>query len=250
MERTAERNETPKTSPSAPSENRGTHQNSERTALLASETEPISKGVSTSEQAPHLADVRLIAQTSAGGLMYLLNLIARTDLSDRVMRDHRLTQRGLRWTLHQLAVDLLALAPDDPAALAFAGLLPDGSPPNHGEEMPHGEDMPNDVELRAIDECRATLFADLRAALGDRLALADSSGRALIVWVCRVRCMDCGRSRMDRGSFCPRKCFQRNPPRGSRSGSRVDPMARSCREIYLCLSRRHRTRRVTARSSR
>ena len=61
--------------------------------------------------------------------MYLLNLIARTDLPDRVMHDHRLTQRGLRWTLHQLAIGLLALAPDDPAALAFAGLLPDSFAP-------------------------------------------------------------------------------------------------------------------------
>ena len=178
LEHSAERDETPRTSLSAPSENRGTHQNSERTALHASETEPISNGVTTSDQAPHLADVGLIAQTSAGGLMYLLNLIARTELSDRVMHDHRLTQRGLRWTLHQLAVDLLALAPDDPAALAFAGLLPDGLPPNHEEEMP------NDVELQAIDEWRASLVADLRTALGNRLALADSSDQALIDWVC------------------------------------------------------------------
>jgi hypothetical protein len=185
LEGSAERDEAPRTSPSAASENRGTHQNSVRTVLLASETEPISNGVSTSEQAPHLADVRLIAQTSAGGLMYLLNLIARTDLPDRVMHDHRLTQRGLRWTLHQLAIGLLALAPDDPAALAFAGLLPDTSPPKLGEETPHGEEMPNDVERQALDEWRAALVADLRTALGDRLALADSSDQALIDWVCR-----------------------------------------------------------------
>ncbi|MGZ7080125.1 MAG: hypothetical protein ACXVJT_11980 [Thermoanaerobaculia bacterium] len=179
LERSAERDEAPRTSPPAPSETRGTHQNSVGTVLLTSETEPISNGVSTSEQAPHLADVRLIAQTSAGGLMYLLNLIARTDLPDRVMHDHRLTQRGLRWTLHQLAIGLLALAPDDPAALAFAGLLSDNSPPNLGQEML------NEAELQAIDECRAALLADLRAAMGDRLALADSSDQALIDFVCR-----------------------------------------------------------------
>jgi len=182
LQRSAERDETPRRSPSAPSEHRGAHQNSERTALLASERDSIANGASASEQEqaePPLADVRLIARTSAGGLVYLLNLIARTDLPDRVMHDHRLTQRGLRWTLHQLAIGLLALAPDDPAALAFAGLLPDNSPPNLGQEMP------NEAELQAIDECRAALLADLRAAMGDRLALADSSDQALIDFVCR-----------------------------------------------------------------
>ena len=167
---------------------RDAHQNPERTALLAFRDRPIANGVAVSDQEqaePPLADVRLIARTSAGGLMYLLNLIARTGLPDRVMHDHRLTQRGLRWTLHQLAIGLLALAPDDPAALAFAGLLPDTSPPNLGEETPHGEEMPNDVERQAIDEWRDALVAHMRTAMGDRLVLADSSDRALIDFLCR-----------------------------------------------------------------
>jgi hypothetical protein len=158
------------------------HQNPERPALLGSESDSIANGAAVSDQEqaePPLPDVRLIARTSAGGLMYLLNLIARTGLADRVMHDHRLTQRGLRWTLHQLAIGLLALAPDDPAALAFTGLLPDSRPPNLGQETP------NDAELQAIDECRDALVAHVRAVMGDRLVLADGSDRALIDFLCR-----------------------------------------------------------------
>jgi hypothetical protein len=182
LQPSAEQAETTRKSAPSPSETRDTQQNSEVRALFASDSESIINVASATgkEQAePPLPEVRLIARTSAGGLMYLLNVIARTDLPERVMHDHRLTQRGFRWTLHQLAIALLALAPDDPAALAFAGLLPDSPPPNLGQGML------NEAELHAIDECRIALVAHLRAAVGDRLMVADTSNRELIDFVCR-----------------------------------------------------------------
>jgi hypothetical protein len=182
FQRSAEQGETTRKFGSSPCETHDTQQNSDIRALLASDSDSIVNAASApgKDQAePPLAEVRLIACTSAGGLMYLLNLIARSDLPDRVMHDHRLTQRGFRWTLHQLAIALLALAPDDPAALAFAGLLPDSPPPNLGQGML------NEAELHAIDECRIALVAHLRAAVGDRLMVADTSNRELIDFVCR-----------------------------------------------------------------
>jgi hypothetical protein len=128
-----------------------------------------------------LQEVRKTAATNAGGLAYLLNAISRIELPAKVMRDHRLSKRGLRWTLHQLAVGLLSLDPDDPAALAFAGLLPDAPPPTLGLEPP------SDEELAAIDECRTMVIAYLRQALADRLEPADISDDALIGFVCRRR---------------------------------------------------------------
>jgi hypothetical protein len=128
-----------------------------------------------------LQDVRKTALTNAGGIAYLLNAISRIELPAKLMRDHRLTGRGLRWALHQLAVALLSLDADDPAALAFAGLLPDAPPPTLGLEPPSHD------ELAAIDQCRTMVIAYLRRALADRLDQAKFSDDALIDFVCRRR---------------------------------------------------------------
>jgi hypothetical protein len=126
-------------------------------------------------------EVRRSAITRIGGLTYLINAIARLELPGQIIRDHRLSKRGLRWTLHQLGIALLAPDPADPALLAFAGLLPDASPPNRETEAPRDE------ELAAVEEYRAMLIEYLRRALGDRLQPADISDDALIDFVCRRR---------------------------------------------------------------
>ena len=54
-------------------------------------------------------------------------------------RDARLVRRTLSWVLHQLAQRLAPVAADDPAALAFAGLSPDGPIPA-GEPVTADED--------------------------------------------------------------------------------------------------------------
>jgi hypothetical protein len=59
-----------------------------------------------------LCQLRQSRETSAGGLVYLLSLAARIELPARIVEDLRLRSRGLRWTLHQLALSLLPLLPD------------------------------------------------------------------------------------------------------------------------------------------
>jgi hypothetical protein len=125
-----------------------------------------------------LEDIRRSATTSAGGLLYLINLCRRIGLPDLILGDPRLAHRGLRWSLHQLATSLLSLDDHDPAALAFAGLLPDSPPPNFDQPPPNAD------EFAALDEFRASLTDRLRGVLAGLLDLSDS---ALIDFVCRRR---------------------------------------------------------------
>ncbi len=72
--------------------------------------------------------------TSLGGLPFLLHLVGELDLHDRLRGDAPTAERSLRWSLHQLAMQLTGAAPGDPAALAFAGLVPDSEPPSAAAE--------------------------------------------------------------------------------------------------------------------
>src|SRR5581483_3612131 len=108
-------------------------------------------GVDTVAAAPpaeEQAELRRAAWTSAGGLLFLLPFAAELDA---------LTDRTLRWTLHQLA---LALVPEldaaDPAALAFAGLGPEELPPSD-------EHVAATAEEQAAIEAYACLVADYAA---------------------------------------------------------------------------------------
>jgi hypothetical protein len=134
--------------------------------------------IEVSEADRPLEEVRRSASTSAGGLLYLINLCARIGLPDLILADSRLARRGLRWSLHQLAMALLTLDALDPAALAFAGLLPDSPPPNSDQPPPNAD------ELVALDQYRSALIDRLRQTLAGLLDLSDS---ALIDFVCRRR---------------------------------------------------------------
>jgi hypothetical protein len=68
--------------------------------------------------------------TSFGGLAFLLHLVGELGLPGRLCGDAPLGERSVRWSLHQLAMQLTGAAPGDPAALAFAGLVPDAEPPS------------------------------------------------------------------------------------------------------------------------
>jgi hypothetical protein len=74
------------------------------------------------------------ASTKFGGLLFLLKLIEELDLPEQILVSCR--RRPFRWALHQLALALVPAEPDDPAALACAGLPPDATPPSGGEEPP------------------------------------------------------------------------------------------------------------------
>ncbi|HZQ81917.1 MAG TPA: hypothetical protein VFB25_08080 [Gaiellaceae bacterium] len=104
--------------------------------------------VAAAPPAEEQAELRRAAWTSAAGLLFLLPFAAELDA---------LTDRTLRWTLHQLA---LALVPEldaaDPAALAFAGLGPEELPPSD-------EHVAATAEEQAAIEAYACLVADYAA---------------------------------------------------------------------------------------
>ena len=141
------------------------------------EDRPTARG-DDSDAADAAPDVRRLAHTGHGGLLYLVNLLPRIGLIEAMRRDERWSERGLRWVLHQLAMALAAIDPADPAALVFAGLVPDAPPPSSLQ------DPPTDDERAAIEMLRATLARALRDMLGDPGAESD---QALVDQVCRRR---------------------------------------------------------------
>jgi hypothetical protein len=63
--------------------------------------------------------------TAHGGLLFLLSVLETLELAPILAAG----ERPLPWTLHLLALALAPVEPDDPAALAFAGLHPEAEPP-------------------------------------------------------------------------------------------------------------------------
>jgi hypothetical protein len=105
------------------------------------------------------------AATAWGGLPFLIRSAARAGLP-ALLEDRRLSGRNTRWMLHALAGRLAPVAPEDPAALALAGVLPSAPPPE--------SDAPNTEEDAALAEvtdawCRAT---HAMVAVGDASAYA------------------------------------------------------------------------------
>jgi hypothetical protein len=122
------------------------------------------------------------ATTGWGGLLFLLPLVAELGLPDRVAEDPSRFGSALRPVLHGLARRLIARAvpdvgpaePDDPAVLAFAGLVP-------------GADPPDPVPANLLEPEVDALVAALASRLG-RPPASDAAGeRALLVAVCRRR---------------------------------------------------------------
>ena len=64
------------------------------------------------------------------GLLHLYRTAAEADVPAAVLADDALSTRPLAWVLHSIAASLVPAAPDDPALLAFAGLLPTDEPPS------------------------------------------------------------------------------------------------------------------------
>ncbi len=122
-------------------------------------------------------DAGAAASTAFGGLLFVLNVVARLGVPDAIVADARWIHRGLRWVLHQLAIALCAADATDPAVLAFAGLQPDAPAPD-SQGLP-----PTDDELVAVDRCRETVMAALRESIGR----ADEDDAALVDRLCRRR---------------------------------------------------------------
>jgi hypothetical protein len=136
------------------------------------------KGQREAQLAPdqHLPpEVRRTARTRFGGLLYLIHLAGRMELAERILQDRRLSERSPRWCLHQLAMALVAVPASDPAALAFAGLLPDSEPPCQHQPPPV------DAETAAIGE----LHREFLRALHELLDRPCDPKRTLLDFVCR-----------------------------------------------------------------
>jgi len=108
------------------------------------------------------------ALTRFGGLLFLLHLIEALGLPEEILAHS--ARRPFRWVLHQLALALVPVEPEDPAALAFAGLLPNAAPPTRDEESPTAAE-------RAFI---ATLVERIQAALEERL-----EEKPVIAFVCQ-----------------------------------------------------------------
>lgn len=87
------------------------------------------------------------ALTVWAGLLFLLSTAEAAGVSGYLTDDSRLGSRSVRWVMHQLALRLVPIAADDPAALAFAGLQPGIDPPSG---VPTGA-----AEESALAECAA-----------------------------------------------------------------------------------------------
>lgn len=124
---------------------------------------------------PDQPDAALRYSTRFAGLLFLLPLVAELGLPARPPA--ALAERRLRWVLHQLALVLQPLEPDDPAALAFAGLPPDAELPTAAEEPPTIE------ERLALADTGDALVELLRVVLAEPHRPPDE----LLDFVCRRR---------------------------------------------------------------
>ena len=124
-------------------------------------------------QPPGIDTIRRQSPTRCGGLLYLINIAGEIRLADRILDDERLIRRGSRWVLHQIAMRL-GVDHDDPAALAFAGLLPNQPSPASLETPPDTSEVSALADLRSVLVC----------ALRDALSRADDGDEALVRFVC------------------------------------------------------------------
>ena len=114
--------------------------------------------VPSSDERP-MPTVRRRAMSRYGGLLFLLGVIEDLGLPDEMLAHTAFAGRFLRWTLHRLALALVPGEPNDPAVLAFAGLLPDADPPSAGED-PYSDNEQHVIEglvTRIVEELQARL---------------------------------------------------------------------------------------------
>jgi hypothetical protein len=113
--------------------------------------------------------------TRFGGLLFLLGVLDELELPAALQADGALADRPLGWVLHRLALAIVPAQPDDPGALAFAGLAPESLPPEG--------DPPSDGERAAIGDVASTLAEHVRV----RLERPDAPPDQLLDFVCRRR---------------------------------------------------------------
>ena len=105
-------------------------------------------------------DLRQRILTRWGGLLFLCGVLEDLNIPDFILDHPLLSRRPFSWVLHQLALNLVAIAPDDPAALVFAGLPIKAKPPSN-EEAPASEQEAEALRdiVPAIEERLSFLLA-------------------------------------------------------------------------------------------
>ena len=101
-------------------------------------------------------DLRQRVLTRWGGLLFLCGVLEDLNIPDFILDHPLLGRRPFSWVLHQLALNLVAIAPNDPAALVFAGLPVKAKPPS-SEEVPASEQ-------------EAEILRGVASVIGDRLS--------------------------------------------------------------------------------
>jgi hypothetical protein len=66
-------------------------------------------------------DLRQRILSRWGGLLFLCGVLEDLKIPDFILDHPLLSRRPFSWVLHQLALNLVAIAPEDPAALVLAG---------------------------------------------------------------------------------------------------------------------------------
>ena len=145
------------------------------TTTARADADLATRGVSPSVRAPASLPARERARTSRGGLLFVLHVVAALRVPERVATDAALSARSLRWALHALARLLCPMAPDDAAALAFAGVPPDAG------ELLLGEPPGSEDEVRALED----IAGCIREATHARLESLGLSREATMAWLCR-----------------------------------------------------------------
>ena len=148
---------------------------------IAAANEPSSRARTTPAQSTgesgdwQLPDLRQRAFTHWGGLLFLLGVLEDLKLPEAILEHAVFGGRDFSWVVHQLALTLTGTNPNDPAALAFAGLPPNAKSPS--------------ITEAPVNESEAAALAQLVAVIVERLRvlLEPEPQVNLIEFVCRRR---------------------------------------------------------------
>lgn len=122
-------------------------------------------------------DLRRRSLTRFGGLLFLISIVDELNLPEEISDHELLGARPFVWVMHQMAMVLVTVEPEDPVALAFAGLPPETTPPSE-DELPA-----NELEVIAIAGYADHIVARLRLLL----ERPDEAAETLLEFVCSRR---------------------------------------------------------------
>jgi len=146
-------------------------------------TSSLSQRLTEANEKSKPIDLRERAFTRWGGLLFLFAVFEDLNLLEVIFEHPVLRERPFTWVLHQLAMTIAPVSPDDPAALAFAGLSPDirFKPQIFADER--GSDPPSSAEICGLRELATSMIEHLSSFL----VFEDETPASLTEFVCRRR---------------------------------------------------------------